>query len=431
MKYLKSYNKLNESEDFTDRYRTNGYMMMPGDESKVRKMFSSLLSKIDDFDNGQLLGDLAEKMDNGGSGQTDPIGHSAPWWIGDGEEFRGFEYDGGDWYINYMKDEYDEESDDYITYSASMIVDNLGINSMCAMMDFLMADHRVIDMLNMGALRTINNSPIKENFTDQFKSDDKIRDMFNSLLTTIEKKDYKLFKELEDTFKGFKDGDVFQVGDWSFFAGFSYPFGGDHWYIDYSEVDDDGFVAREETESTKTFDIGVLKDMINEIMSDYRVVELLNMDAFRLINRPSVKKFNELFDYKTDLNIVVDTDEEFKIEFNINNKLYFFQARQENLMFPESIRFGWHLGFGKGYGEDKYLPTKEGIPFKVLSVVRQGLDMFMDKHNPDKLSFISEGDTKTSIYLKMFSKYQYNIDKTNSGLDSLTGEIPYLYKLTR
>tara|TARA_R110000772_G_scaffold55648_2_gene127011 strand:+ start:1530 stop:2789 length:1260 start_codon:yes stop_codon:yes gene_type:complete len=419
MEYLKSYKELNVSEDFTDQFRHNGYMMNLGVEPKVRKLFNSLLTKIND-DGGDLLSTLEEEMDNGGSGQTDPMGFPAPWWIGTGENFTGFEHDGDEWCINYMADEYDEESDEYNTESNSMTVSNLGIGEVCGMMDFLMADHRVTDLLNYKALQTINSSPIKESFsdqfktdkmlvnmfntlltkvndndpdlledivnkmndggsgsidsitdrpsvwwigegiyitgfqfrngkwyinysspnnydeerdefyvvdgtecvedhnvsslrdmmdfivndyrvsdilninalkkineefTDQFKSDEKIINIFNTLLTTIENKDHELFKELESNLKGLNDRDTFMVGDFDFFTGFTFPFGNDHWYIDYIVVNDDGFIDSNETESSKTVYIGVLKDIINEFMEDYRVTDLLNFNAMKKINK--------------------------------------------------------------------------------------------------------------------------------------------------
>lgn len=75
-------------------------------------------------------------------------------------------------------------------------------------------------------------------------------------------------------------------------------------------------------------------------------------------------KTYELFTSDIDIDIVVENKDEFKTEFIIDGDLYFFQARYENLMFPEFIRYGWHVGFGKGYGKDKYLKTDKNIPLK-------------------------------------------------------------------
>lgn len=56
------------------------------------------------------------------------------------------------------------------------------------------------------------------------------------------------------------------------------------------------------------------------------------------------------------------------------------------------------------------------------------MDIFIEKYHPEKLSFIAEGDARANIYLKLKG---YNIRKEESGLDSLSGEVPYIFKLDK
>lgn len=140
-------------------------------------------------------------------------------------------------------------------------------------------------------------------------------------------------------------------------------------------------------------------------------------------------KLFELFNQIFNIDKEIELEDEFKCQFKIDDDTYFFHARDENKMFPESIRYGWHLTFGI-IGPDKYKLTEKGIPFKVLSGIKQCFFMFIDKYNPDKLSFIAEGEKKAQLYLSFFND-NYNIDKIDSGLKSFSGPTPYLYMINK
>ena len=99
-------------------------------------------------------------------------------------------------------------------------------------------------------------------------------------------------------------------------------------------------------------------------------------------------------------------------------------------MFPETIRYGWHLTFGV-VNDNKYDLTNKGIPFKVLSGVKNCYTMFIDKYKPIKMSFIAEGDKKASLYLTFFDSKYFDIDKKDSGLDSFSRYTPYLYMIDK
>lgn len=148
-----------------------------------------------------------------------------------------------------------------------------------------------------------------------------------------------------------------------------------------------------------------------------------------------IKQF-ELFQYDIDLQIITQNENEFKVEFEINSDIYFFQARKEDILFPEEkweienkLRGGWHLGFGIGEDKNKYLLTNKGNQFKVFSAVKKSLDLFEKLYKPKRLSFISEGDTKSKIYLSFFKDHK--VEKENIDLPSLSGKTPYLYKITK
>ena len=61
-----------------------------------------------------------------------------------------------------------------------------------------------------------------------------------------------------------------------------------------------------------------------------------------------------------------------------------------------------------------------------MSIIKQALQMFIRRYKPQKMSFIAEGDAKANIYLTFFKGY--DIQKEESGLDSLSGKTPYLFK---
>ena len=134
---------------------------------------------------------------------------------------------------------------------------------------------------------------------------------------------------------------------------------------------------------------------------------------------------------KPNIRVITEESNEFKTNFIINGDEYWFQARDEEKMYPEHIRYGWHLGFGRGQGEDKYLPTGEGKQFEVFSALKESLDIFVHTYNPPKMSFIAEGETKANIYLKLLTKYGYKVTKEDAKLDTLTGKVPILFKLTK
>lgn len=141
----------------------------------------------------------------------------------------------------------------------------------------------------------------------------------------------------------------------------------------------------------------------------------------------------ELFDStSTDITVDIDSEDEFKTLFNIEDVNYFFQARWENKIQPESIRYGWYLGFGVEGTEDKYLKTGLGKQFKILPLIYNSLKLFINKYNPEKISFISEGDSKTTIYDSIINKLgDFEMSKVDSELESFSGEIPWLVKYTK
>jgi hypothetical protein len=140
-------------------------------------------------------------------------------------------------------------------------------------------------------------------------------------------------------------------------------------------------------------------------------------------------KIFELFDFDYDINVIIEDKDEFKCSFSINGEEYFFHARDENKMYPDFIKYGWHLSFGT-LGPDKYKLTGKNIPFKVLSGVKRCYEMFIKKYDPNRMSFIAEGEKKATLYLSMFGK-EYKVTKRESGLESYSGDTPYLFMLDK
>tara|TARA_R110000772_G_scaffold20466_5_gene56942 strand:+ start:101412 stop:102074 length:663 start_codon:yes stop_codon:yes gene_type:complete len=154
MKYL--IDTINESGDdsvdFTDQFRTNGYNVNHKDQDKVRKMFNIILTKLSDSD-PELLADIEKKM----YWREDDY-----WWTGDGEYFISFAFNDDEnvWYINSIKvDYYDTEK--------TMSSEFYSIGGICEILDFIMKDNRVTNLLNSNALRKMNNVKTFESFKSE------------------------------------------------------------------------------------------------------------------------------------------------------------------------------------------------------------------------------------------------------------------------
>lgn len=144
-----------------------------------------------------------------------------------------------------------------------------------------------------------------------------------------------------------------------------------------------------------------------------------------------ITKFN-LFESVNLIEPIIENKNEFKTLFQVKGVTYFFQARNEELIQPDFIRYGWHIGFGVDGIKDKYIKTGFGYPFKILPLVLESFRLFINKYNPEKMSFISEGDTKTGIYNNFINKIgDFDMTKEDSKLDSFSGEIPWLIKYTK
>lgn len=150
-------------------------------------------------------------------------------------------------------------------------------------------------------------------------------------------------------------------------------------------------------------------------------------EIMRRVEQLKENKIFELFERNIDIEIVTEIYDEFKCKFHIGDDTYFFHARDENKIYPNFIRYGWHITFGI-VGPDKYKLTNKNIPFKVLNGVKKCYDIFIKKYHPNRMSFIAEGEKKSILYLNIFGK-NYKINKKISGLESYSGEIPYLFMI--
>ena len=148
----------------------------------------------------------------------------------------------------------------------------------------LMSDHRVTNLLNMGAMRKINRFPINinENFTDQFKTDKEIRKAFSGLLNTVYK-DHALFEKMMRILRG-NHNLMLNKGRDTIYDFSSPPIIGDnYWRIDYMGEHLTSDVKRM---STEFCDIQDIKGIINAVMKYPFIRNYINRGAMLNINKP-------------------------------------------------------------------------------------------------------------------------------------------------
>jgi hypothetical protein len=110
-----------------------------------------------------------------------------------------------------------------------------------------------------------------------------------------------------------------------------------------------------------------------------------------------------------DYKIEIETSEEFKITYLTDDIEYFLLAKYEIKDYPESLRYGWYLYFGRNDVNQTiiYSLTNLNTPIKVLSELGRVIDIFDSKYTPNKISFITS-DRLGNIFKNLyFSEYQY------------------------
>tara|TARA_R110000772_G_scaffold2410_4_gene8609 strand:+ start:75022 stop:76683 length:1662 start_codon:yes stop_codon:yes gene_type:complete len=293
----KALKKINEN--FSNQFIT---------DDSVIKIFSSLLTKINN-DDPQLLEYIVDKMNDGGSGNIDPItDRPTVWWIGEGNFITSFGFDYKDklWYIAYSNpNNYDREQDHFYVTNGSVYIKDHDVNSLRDMLDFIMEDSKIIDVVNSKAMKNINKPlkkfneylipklKLKKTFSDQFETDDKIRMAFNGLMNMIYNNKSKdgginlgFFYKMVDIFS---INSHCMVNDNRDFISNIRPSNNKYWWIYYKHeipsVDDE-----EKRMSSETCDIKDIKKILDRLWQEPRIKELVNMPAMRSINNSSVNE---------------------------------------------------------------------------------------------------------------------------------------------
>jgi len=146
---------VNMNENFTDRYRTNGYMITDENAEKMSKMLCKVLDKIHGSDiYDDMVDEFRELYDNANAMFTDFNFHfSDKMWYVDTVEF---EYDdNGDW----LEDRYE-------TYPLK----DIDPRTVAVFLDKLMKNPRVLQELNKDTFKKMNENKWVKTF-ELFNSD--------------------------------------------------------------------------------------------------------------------------------------------------------------------------------------------------------------------------------------------------------------------
>lgn len=112
--------------------------------------------------------------------------------------------------------------------------------------------------------------------------------------------------------------------------------------------------------------------------------------------------------YNMKQTINIETDNEFKSTYVINGLEYFLYCKKENKDYPESLRYGWYLYFGKQDDNESviYNLTNLNTPMSVLSGLGEAFNLFELKYSPDKISYITSERLSNLFKQLFFQDYQ-------------------------
>ena len=137
------FKKVNEK--FTDRYRTNGYMMTDKNQDKVRKLLCVILDKLYGTNRFQeVIDELRE----------DTI------WLGDGVMFTGFNFNFSDkqWYIDTIEIEYDSDNDYTEDTFETYPIKDFSAVEIASLLDIIMEKEGMLSLLNKGYFKKFNEN---------------------------------------------------------------------------------------------------------------------------------------------------------------------------------------------------------------------------------------------------------------------------------
>ena len=107
--------------------------------------------------------------------------------------------------------------------------------------------------------------------------------------------------------------------------------------------------------------------------------------------------------------INIETPTEFKSTYVVNGLEYFLYAKKDNQDYPESLRYGWYLYFGKADENESviYNLTNLNTPMSVLSGLGEAFNLFELKYSPDKISYITSQRLSNLFKQLFFQDYEY------------------------
>lgn len=107
-------------------------------------------------------------------------------------------------------------------------------------------------------------------------------------------------------------------------------------------------------------------------------------------------------------NINIENSDEFKVSYTVEDVEYFLEAKNESKDYPESLRYGWLLYFGKKDTNpmNQFTLTKLNTPISVLTGLGLVYALFESKYNPKKISFITNERLRDIFKEQFFSKYE-------------------------
>ena len=121
------------------------------------------------------------------------------------------------------------------------------------------------------------------------------------------------------------------------------------------------------------------------------------------------QRVDELFDAPAKKLVLSDTDREYKVQSVINGRVIVFVAKYMHYLRDSD---GWSLSFHEraSYGDDVGL-TGNGKEFDVLGFVKSCIDILIEKHDPNYLTFASahtKHDSRTGTYERMVHRFLSN-----------------------
>jgi hypothetical protein len=134
---------LKMNEEFTDRYRTNGYMISDKNAEKIADMLCRVLDKIH---NTEIYQDIIDEL--------------RELYIGDGVMFSNFTFHFSDkiWYIDTVESEYNDNSDWIRDIYETYPIKDYDRKEIASVLDLIMSKPEVLNILNRDAFKKMNEN---------------------------------------------------------------------------------------------------------------------------------------------------------------------------------------------------------------------------------------------------------------------------------